>query len=248
MARSTPRAASKADSTMPSPGQPATHASSKPATPRAKASAQAVTPRAKSPRTRQKQSLTASRALPTAPVAASTTSPEQPHQQPVANHFLTCLACSVFGSIAGCVGKFALDSGYTVPIAAAVTRGYSEQHAFVFYIVRALLVGCMLFLNSIMLNFLVRAMKALGTAPATTIINGFSFCFSVRIQCAISRESFQVFSLIRRVFVKINPTGHSRKAYFWRSHRSAVVVWRARHSEWRGAHDTRFRSRLFTLD
>ena len=190
MARSTPRAASKADSTAPSPGQPATRASNKPATPRAKASAQAVTPRAKSPRTRQKQPLAASPALPNAPVAASTSSPEQPQQlqQTDSNHFLSCLACSVFGSIAGCVGKFALDSGYTVPIAAAVTRGYSEQHEVVFYIVRALLVGCMLLLNSIMLNFLVRAMKALGTAPATTIINGFSFCFSVRIQCAIYYE------------------------------------------------------------
>ncbi len=150
-----------------------------------------MTPGVKTPRTRQAASL----ALPAVPVAtpinitapsaaasavASSALPEI-SPQPTANHILSCLACSVFGSIAGCVGKFALDADYTVPIAATITRGLSERHAFAFYIVRALLVGSMLFLNSIMLNFLVRAMKALGTAPATTIINGFSFCFSVRI-------------------------------------------------------------------
>lgn len=194
MARSTPRAI-KADR-APSPRPPTpTRAPKKPATPRAKASAQAATPRVKTPRTRQQQSPTASPAPPTVPATAPTAAPTtaasavastalpELSQQPSANHILSCLACSVFGSIAGCVGKFALDADYTVPIAATMTRGLSERHAFVFYIVRALLVGSMLFLNSIMLNFLVRAMKALGTAPATTIINGFSFCFSVRSCC-----------------------------------------------------------------
>lgn len=50
-----------------------------------------------------------------------------------------------------------------------------------FYAVQIALIGLMLFLNSIMLNFLVHSMKTFGTARATTIINGFSFCFSVWI-------------------------------------------------------------------
>jgi hypothetical protein len=53
------------------------------------------------------------------------------------------------------------------------------QQQVIFYATRISLVGVMLLLNSIMLNFLVHSMRALGSAKATTIINAFSFALSV---------------------------------------------------------------------
>ena len=126
----------------------------------------------------------------------------------------SCLASALFGSAGSVIGKLALDSSYTQPISDIVERflramlptsltlNVNSFELIVFYFVRAVLVGLMLFCNSIMLNFLVRSMKALGTAPATTVINAFSFCLSVLISVLTSAyTALQInIDLLRRAF------------------------------------------------
>jgi multidrug transporter EmrE-like cation transporter len=70
-----------------------------------------------------------------------------------------------------------------------VHTGGTPVSQMMFWLVRVALIGAMLALNSVMLGFLVRAMHALGTAPATTIINAFSFGLSGLVGLVVFGET-----------------------------------------------------------
>eukprot|EP00455_Lapot_gusevi_P014043 TRINITY_DN16954_c0_g1_i1.p1 TRINITY_DN16954_c0_g1~~TRINITY_DN16954_c0_g1_i1.p1 ORF type:complete len:156 (+),score=17.74 TRINITY_DN16954_c0_g1_i1:77-544(+) len=109
--------------------------------------------------------------------------------------YLKCFMCAFCGAFASVVGKYALDTSYTLvivnfllrllPLPTCQTIDSSDAPPFqlactsiVFYVIRVGLIGFMLFVNSVMLNLLVKSMHTLGTARATSIINSLSFCLS----------------------------------------------------------------------
>ena len=56
--------------------------------------------------------------------------------------------------------------------------GLVESELVVYVVWKIVLILLMLFMNSIMLNFLVHAMNGFGSTIATTIVTSFSFCMS----------------------------------------------------------------------
>ena len=103
----------------------------------------------------------------------------------------TCIAASLFGSCGSVIGKLALDSAYTQPISERVVSAIGAASAaigapfapdvltpYAFYAVRILLVGIMLLCNSVMLNFLVRSMKAMVRVRRSRIFVRFVACAS----------------------------------------------------------------------